>query len=135
MLLKNLHSLVSDEVSLEYGWYLCIIPLNIIYTIFFWFRNIFKYDIIGQQWWYILNHFLKANQYSRKMEIKRCLCSLFEYETPRFVTVRYLPLGILKIITQICVLVFVVVYEMYYAKGYQTFANVRSSVTTKVVSS
>ena len=69
------------------------------------------------------------------MEIKRCLCSLFEYETPRFVTVRYLPLGILKIITQICVLVFVVVYEMYYAKGYQTFANVRSSVTTKVVSS
>ena len=69
------------------------------------------------------------------MEIKRCLCRLFEYETPRFVTVRYLPLGILKIITQICVLVFVVVYEMYYAKGYQTFANVRSSVTTKVISS
>ena len=81
----------------------------------------------------IVTNVLKANQYSRKMGIKRCLCRLFEYETPRFVTVRYLPLGILKIITQICVLVFVVVYEMYYAKGYQTFANVRSSVTTKVI--
>ena len=58
-----------------------------------------------------------------------CLC---EYETPRVVTVRHIPLGILKLVMQISVLAFVLVFQLWHAKGYQTFAQVESSVTTKV---
>ena len=58
-----------------------------------------------------------------------CLC---EYETPRVVTVRHIPLGILKLVMQVCVLAFVLVFQLWHAKGYQTFAQVESSVTTKV---
>ena len=59
-----------------------------------------------------------------------CLC---EYETPRVVTVRHIPLGILKLVMQVCVLAFVLVFQLWHAKGYQTFAQVESSVTTKVL--
>ena len=58
-----------------------------------------------------------------------CLC---EYETPRVVTVRHVPLKILKLVMQVCVLAFVLVFQLWHAKGYQTFAQVESSVTTKV---
>merc|ERR1712141_282820 len=49
-----------------------------------------------------------------------CLC---EYETPRVVTVRHIPLGILKLVMQISVLAFVLVFQLWHAKGYQTFAQ------------
>ena len=58
-----------------------------------------------------------------------CLC---EYETPRVITVRHVPLKILKLVMQVCVLAFVLVFQLWHAKGYQTFAQVESSVTTKV---
>ena len=57
---------------------------------------------------------------------------LCEYETQRVVTVRHIPLGILKLVMQICGLVFVIFFQLWHAKGYQTFAQVESSVTTKV---
>ena len=75
---------------------------------------------------------LKDNKNSNVMSWARgpnCLC---EYETPRVVTVRHIPLGILKLVMQISVLAFVLVFQLWHAKGYQTFAQVESSVTTKV---
>ena len=57
---------------------------------------------------------------------------LCEYETPRVVTVRHYPLGVMKLIMQVCILVFVLGFQLWQEKGYQTFAPVESSVTTKV---
>ena len=57
---------------------------------------------------------------------------LFEYETPRVVTVHHIPLGILRLVLQSCVFAFVLLYQLWYSKGYQSFDIVASSVTTKV---
>jgi hypothetical protein len=63
-----------------------------------------------------------------------CLCpgAFFEYETPKVVTVKNVPLGILRLSLQVIVTVFVVFYQLWYARGYQEFAEVEASVTTKV---
>ena len=63
-----------------------------------------------------------------------CLCpgAFFEYETPKVVTVKNIPLGILRLCLQVMVIVFVVFYQLWYARGYQEFAEVEASVTTKV---
>ncbi len=61
-----------------------------------------------------------------------CCTSFFEYETPKVVTIQNVPLGILRMLLQLLVIAFVVVYQLYYARGYQEFAEVESSVTTKV---
>ena len=59
--------------------------------------------------------------------------NVWEYETSRVVTVQYVPLGILKLFVQICVLTLYIVYHWSHGfKGFQTFAQVKSSVTTKV---
>ena len=57
---------------------------------------------------------------------------LFEYETPRVVTLRHVHLGILRLLLQVSVLAFVLLYQLWYTKGYQSFDVVSSSVTTKV---
>ena len=56
-----------------------------------------------------------------------------EYKTPRLVTVRIVPLGILKMVVYIGVILFVLLFQLWYKKGYQSFARVESSVTTKVI--
>ena len=56
----------------------------------------------------------------------------FEYETPKVVTVQNVPLGILRLLLQTTVIAFVVIYQLWYARGYQEFAEVEASVTTKV---
>ena len=56
----------------------------------------------------------------------------FEYETPKVVTVQNVPLGILRLLLQTAVIAFVVIYQLWYARGYQEFAEVEASVTTKV---
>lgn len=61
-----------------------------------------------------------------------CCDTFFEYETPKVVTIKNVPLGILRLSLQTLVISFVVVYQLWYARGYQTFAEVESSVTTKV---
>ncbi|TRY76235.1 hypothetical protein TCAL_09591 [Tigriopus californicus] len=58
--------------------------------------------------------------------------SFFEYETPKVVTIQNVPLGILRLLLQMLVIGFVVLYQLWYARGYQEFAEVESSVTTKV---
>ena len=60
-------------------------------------------------------------------------CSyFFEYETPKVVTGKNIPLGILRMVLHTICISFVVVYELYYARGYQEFAEVETSLTTKV---
>ena len=56
----------------------------------------------------------------------------FEYETPKVVTVKNVPMGILRLIMQSCALCFLVIYQLWYSRGYQTFIDVEASVTTKV---
>ena len=56
----------------------------------------------------------------------------FENETTKVIVVKNVPLGILRLILQCIVVSFVVVYELWYARGYQEFAVVETSLTTKV---
>ena len=56
----------------------------------------------------------------------------FEYETPKVVTVKNVPMGILRLSLQTGALCFLVLFQLWYARGYQTFLDVEASVTTKV---
>ena len=56
----------------------------------------------------------------------------FDYETPKVVKVKNIPMGILRLALQICALGFIVFFQLWYARGYQTFLDVEASVTTKV---
>ena len=57
---------------------------------------------------------------------------LFEYETPKVITVKNVPMGILRLVLQTIVIAFVVLYQLWYARGYQNFIDVDASVRTKV---
>ena len=63
---------------------------------------------------------------------KCCGAFFFEYETPKVVSIQNVPLGILRAVLQLLVIAFVVVFQLWYSQGYQEFAEVESSVTTKV---
>ena len=56
----------------------------------------------------------------------------FEYETPKVVTVKNVPMGILRLIVHNVVITFVVVYQLWWARGYQTFGEAETSITTKI---
>ena len=56
----------------------------------------------------------------------------FEYETPKVITVKNVPMGILRLVLQTLVISFVTVYQLWYARGYQEFGEVEASVTTKL---
>ena len=58
--------------------------------------------------------------------------TLKPFETSKVVRIKNVPLGILKIILQILVILFVVFYQLWIARGYQEFATVETSLTTKV---
>ncbi len=61
------------------------------------------------------------------------LCScLFEYETPKVITVKNVPMGILRLVLQTACIGFIVIFQLWYSRGYQTFLDVEASVTTKV---
>jgi len=61
------------------------------------------------------------------------LCSsVIEYETPKVVTVHNPTIGLLRRSLQIGVVLYVCLYQLWYAQGYQEFAGMESSVTTKV---
>ena len=60
------------------------------------------------------------------------LRGFFEYETPKVVKVRNVPLGIARLILQTCIIIFVLVYQLWYARGYQEFTVVETSQTTKL---
>ena len=59
-------------------------------------------------------------------------CGFFEYDTPKVIRVRNVPLGIARLILQTCVVTFVVVYQLWYGRGYQEFTMVETSQTTKL---
>ena len=56
-----------------------------------------------------------------------------EYETPKVVTVHNPIIGFLRRTLQLGVLLYVFLYQLWLAKGYQEFAGLESSVTTKVI--
>ena len=61
------------------------------------------------------------------------ICSgCFEYETPKVITVKNVPLGILRIMLHTAGISFIVFYQLWYARGYQEFAVVESSLTVKI---
>ena len=57
---------------------------------------------------------------------------MIEYETPKVVTVQNPSIGLLRRGLQLGVVLYVGLYQLWYAQGYQEFADVESSVTTKV---
>ena len=63
------------------------------------------------------------------------IAALFDYdtiETHKVVTIRNAPLGSLRRLFQAAVIAFVVLYQLWYARGYQKFWPAESAVTTKV---
>jgi len=65
-------------------------------------------------------------------ECPNMLQSIMSYETPKVVTVHNPQIGLLRRVLQVLVVMYVAVYQLWYAKGYQEFASIESSVTTKV---
>ena len=60
-------------------------------------------------------------------------CSgFFEYETPKVITVKNVPMGILRLVLHTVCISFIVFYQLWYARGYQEFAVVETSLTTKI---
>ena len=57
---------------------------------------------------------------------------IFEYETPKVVTVKNIPMGIIRLLTGKICICFLVFYQLWYSRGYQGFCNVESSLTAKV---
>ena len=56
----------------------------------------------------------------------------FSFETSKVVRIKNVPLGILKMLLQILVILFVVFYQLWIARGYQEFVTAETSLTTKV---
>ena len=56
----------------------------------------------------------------------------FVYETPKVIKVRNVPLGIARLILHSIVVAFVVVYQLWYTRGYQEFTMAETSLTTKL---
>ena len=50
---------------------------------------------------------------------KCCGTFFFEYETPKVVSIQNVPLGILRVVLQLLVIAFVVVFQLWYSQGYQ----------------
>ena len=57
---------------------------------------------------------------------------IFYSETTKVVAVKNVPLGILRIMINIALFSFVVIYQYWYARGYQTFGEAETSITTKI---
>ena len=97
------------------------------------FLIIFFYLKLDCEVFVIMNRVVtSSDKASRSFCVDSCMSAFFEYETPKVVTVQNVPLGILRLFLQILVISFVVFYQLWYAKGYQEFAEVEASVTTKV---
>ena len=58
--------------------------------------------------------------------------SWFYNETPKVVSVKNVPVGILRLALNIALLIFVFIYEFWHARGYQKFTGIQTSVTIKV---
>ena len=58
---------------------------------------------------------------------------MIEYDTLKVVTVHNPFIGLLRRGLQLAVVLYVGLYQLWYAQGYQEFAGMESSVTTKVL--
>ena len=56
----------------------------------------------------------------------------FEYETPKVITVKNVPMGILRAMIVMSTMSFLLYAQLYVGRGYQSFCDSESSVTTKV---
>ena len=74
---------------------------------------------------------ISEKNYSRKLRATYC-SFLFEHETPKEVTVRNVPLGYIRLVLHTITVSFVVIYQLWYTRGYQEFAEVETSLTTKI---
>lgn len=66
------------------------------------------------------------------MSFKRLFSPLFEYDTPKIVTVKSKKIGLLSRCFQLCILAYIIGFVMIYNKGYQEQGDIESDVTTKV---
>ena len=57
---------------------------------------------------------------------------LFEHETPKLIKVKSTSLGVVRLIINALIITFIIIYELWYARGYQKFEEIESSLTTKV---
>ena len=57
---------------------------------------------------------------------------IFEYETPKVITVKNIPMGIFRLLVQTSILIFIFGFQLWYSRGYQTFLDVESSETNKL---
>ena len=64
--------------------------------------------------------------------LSQIFSSVIEYETPKVVTVHNPTIGLIRRCLQLGVILYVGLYQLWYAQGYQEFAGMESSVTTKV---
>jgi len=64
--------------------------------------------------------------------LNKLLNYVIEYETPKVVTVHNVSIGLIRRGLQILVVLYVTLYQLWYAQGYQEFSTVESSTTTKV---
>ena len=58
---------------------------------------------------------------------------MIEYETPKVVIVHSPSIGLLRRGLQLAVVLYVGLYQLWYAQGYREFSGLESSVTTKVL--
>ena len=56
----------------------------------------------------------------------------FEYETPKVITVKNVPMGILRLVLHTVCIGFILIYQLWYARGYQTFLEVDTCEGNKV---
>ena len=64
--------------------------------------------------------------------LNQLLNYVIEYETPKVVTVHNVSIGLIRRGLQLLVVLYVTLYQLWYAQGYQEFSTVESSTTTKV---
>ena len=64
-------------------------------------------------------------------DTKLCSC-FFEYETPKVVTIKSVPMGILRAMLHLIVIAFVFSYQLWYSQGYQVFTQGETCVTLKI---
>ena len=54
---------------------------------------------------------------------------VFEYETPKVITIKNVPLGILRLLLQSVCISFIVFYQLWLSRGYQDVYQLQESST------
>ena len=73
----------------------------------------------------------KRNKMTFLFNIRLPEC-IFEYETPKVVTVKNKPWGIFRLVVQTSILTFIFGFQLWYSRGYQAFSDLESSLTNKL---